>query len=251
VIYVPGNHDEMFRQFTGMNFGGVEIKRQAIHTTADGRRLLVVHGDEFDAIMLSHRWLAFLGDQAYGALMRCNHVVNKVRGWMGKPYWSLSKTAKKKVKNAVEFISRFEHAVAHEAAARGVDGVVCGHIHHAEFVLRFGLILFGRQQEPLDPSGVVLRNALAEGIHFAKERLRLAVAFVGDDAAHGDHFMHATSGARQKHALEDLDALLVTFDDLVVDIDRVADGKPREFARGLELRSGDAVDDLGAVACHM
>lgn len=133
VVYVPGNHDEMFRQFTGMNFGGVEIKRQAIHTTADGRRLLIVHGDEFDAIMLSHRWLAFLGDQAYGALMRCNHAVNKVRSWLGKPYWSLSKTAKQKVKNAVEFISRFEHAVAHEAAARGVDGVVCGHIHHAEF----------------------------------------------------------------------------------------------------------------------
>jgi UDP-2,3-diacylglucosamine pyrophosphatase LpxH len=133
VVYIPGNHDEMFRQFTGMNFGGVEIRRKAVHTTADGRKLLVLHGDEFDAIMLSHRWLAFLGDQAYGGLMRLNHAVNKVRGWMGLPYWSLSKTAKQKVKNAVEFISRFEHAVAHEAAARGVDGVVCGHIHHAEF----------------------------------------------------------------------------------------------------------------------
>ncbi len=132
VVYVPGNHDEMFRQFSGLSFGGVEIKRQAIHKTADGRRLLVVHGDEFDAIMLSHRWIAFFGDQAYSTLMRCNHVVNKVRGWLGKPYWSLSKTAKQKVKNAVEFISRFEDAVAHEAAARGVDGVVCGHIHHAE-----------------------------------------------------------------------------------------------------------------------
>ncbi len=132
VVYVPGNHDEMFRQFSGLSFGGVEIKRQAIHKTADGRRLLVVHGDEFDAIMLSHRWIAFFGDQAYSTLMRCNHAVNKVRRWLGKPYWSLSKTAKQKVKNAVEFISRFEDAVAHEAAARGVDGVVCGHIHHAE-----------------------------------------------------------------------------------------------------------------------
>jgi UDP-2,3-diacylglucosamine pyrophosphatase LpxH len=132
VVYVPGNHDEMFRQFSGLSFGGVEIKRQAIHKTADGRRVLVVHGDEFDAIMLSHRWIAFFGDQAYSTLMRCNHVVNKVRRWLGKPYWSLSKTAKQKVKNAVEFISRFEDAVAHEAAARGVDGVVCGHIHHAE-----------------------------------------------------------------------------------------------------------------------
>jgi UDP-2,3-diacylglucosamine pyrophosphatase LpxH len=133
VVYIPGNHDEMFRQFSGMSFGGVEIRRKAIHMTADGRKLLVLHGDEFDAIMLSHRWLAFVGDHAYSALMRCNHLVNKVRSWLGKPYWSLSKTAKHKVKNAVEFISRFEDVVAHEAGARGVDGVVCGHIHHAEF----------------------------------------------------------------------------------------------------------------------
>ena len=133
IVYIPGNHDEMFRQFTGMNFGGVEICRKAVHTTADGRKLLVLHGDEFDTIMLSHRWLAFVGDWAYATLMRTNYAVNKVRQAMGKPYWSLSKAAKQKVKNAVEFISRFEHAVAHEAAARGVDGVVCGHIHHAEF----------------------------------------------------------------------------------------------------------------------
>ena len=132
VVYVPGNHDEMFRQFTGMSFGGVEIRRKAIHHTADGRKLLVIHGDEFDTIMLAHRWLAFVGDFAYEWLMRCNHIVNRVRAWMGKPYWSLSKTAKHKVKNAVEFISRFEEVVAHEAALRGVDGVVCGHIHNAE-----------------------------------------------------------------------------------------------------------------------
>jgi UDP-2,3-diacylglucosamine pyrophosphatase LpxH len=132
VIYIPGNHDEMFRQFTGMNFGGVEIRRKAVHLTADGRKLLVLHGDEFDAIMLAHRWLAVVGDLAYEWLMRCNHLVNKVRAWLGKPYWSLSKTAKHKVKNAVEFISRFETVVAHEAGMRGVDGVVCGHIHNAE-----------------------------------------------------------------------------------------------------------------------
>jgi UDP-2,3-diacylglucosamine pyrophosphatase LpxH len=132
VVYIPGNHDEMFRQFTGMNFGGVEIRRKAIHETADGRKLLVMHGDEFDAIMLAHRWLAFAGDFAYEWLLRCNHLFNKVRAWMGKPYWSLSKTAKHKVKNAVEFISRFETVVAHEAGVRGVDGVVCGHIHNAE-----------------------------------------------------------------------------------------------------------------------
>ena len=132
VIYIPGNHDEMFRQFTGLNFGGVEIRRKAIHETADGRKLLVLHGDEFDTIMLAHRWLAFVGDAAYSLLMCLNVVVNAVRQRMGLPYWSLSKIAKHKVKNAVEFISRFEEVVAHEAGTRGVDGVVCGHIHNAE-----------------------------------------------------------------------------------------------------------------------
>jgi UDP-2,3-diacylglucosamine pyrophosphatase LpxH len=132
VVYIPGNHDEMFRQFTGLNFGGVEIKRKAIHETADGRKLLVLHGDEFDAIMLAHRWLAFVGDAAYTAMMKLNVVVNAVRQRLGLPYWSLSKVAKHKVKNAVEFIGRFEEVVAHEAGVRGVDGVVCGHIHTAE-----------------------------------------------------------------------------------------------------------------------
>lgn len=132
IVYVPGNHDEMFRQFSGMNFGGVHIERAAIHVTADGRRLLVMHGDEFDAVMLAHRWLAFVGDAAYTLLMGISRWVNAVRGWLGLPYWSLSKTAKHKVKNAVEFISHFEEVVARAAAGRGVDGVVCGHIHTAE-----------------------------------------------------------------------------------------------------------------------
>lgn len=132
IVYIPGNHDEMFRQFTGLNFGGVEIRRSAIHETADKRRLLVLHGDEFDAVMLAHRWLAFVGDAAYTSLMRLNWVVNKVRSRFDLPYWSLSKIAKHKVKNAVEFIGRFEELVAKAAENRGVDGVVCGHIHTAE-----------------------------------------------------------------------------------------------------------------------
>jgi UDP-2,3-diacylglucosamine pyrophosphatase LpxH len=132
VVYIPGNHDEMFRQFAGMNFGGVQIRNKAIHTTADGRRLLVLHGDEFDAVVMAHKWLAFAGDAAYEFLMKLNVVVNGVRRRFDLPYWSLSKHAKHKVKNAVEFISRFEEAVAHEAKARRVDGVVCGHIHTAE-----------------------------------------------------------------------------------------------------------------------
>ena len=133
IVYIPGNHDEMFRQFTGLNFGGVEIRRAAFHDTADGRRLMVLHGDEFDAVMLAHRWLAFVGDTLYHVMMGLNHWVNKIRQALGMPYWSLSKVAKHKVKNAVEFIGRYEEVVAKAAAERGVDGVVCGHIHTAEF----------------------------------------------------------------------------------------------------------------------
>jgi UDP-2,3-diacylglucosamine pyrophosphatase LpxH len=132
IVYIPGNHDEMFRQFSGLSFGGVEIRRTAFHETADGRRLMVLHGDEFDGVMLAHRWLAFVGDALYRLLMGLSHRVSVVRRWLGLPYWSLSKMAKHKVKNAVEFIYRYEELVARAAAVRKVDGVVCGHIHTAE-----------------------------------------------------------------------------------------------------------------------
>lgn len=132
IVYIPGNHDEMFRQFSGLNFGGVEIRRAAFHETADGRKLMVIHGDEFDGVMLAHRWLAFVGDALYHATMALSHWVSLVRRQLRLPYWSLSKMAKHKVKNAVEFIYRFEEVVARAAAARKVDGVVCGHIHTAE-----------------------------------------------------------------------------------------------------------------------
>jgi UDP-2,3-diacylglucosamine pyrophosphatase LpxH len=132
IVYIPGNHDEMIRPFSGMNFGGVEILRAAYHDTADGRRLLVLHGDEFDTIMLAHRWLAFVGDALYHVMMELNIWVNRFRRAFDLPYWSLSKMAKHKVKNAVEFISRYEEVVSRAAATRGVDGVVCGHIHTAE-----------------------------------------------------------------------------------------------------------------------
>lgn len=132
IVYIPGNHDEMFRQFTGLDFGGVEIRRKAMHETADGRRLLVLHGDEFDVITLAHRWLAHVGDAAYGLLMRLNVAINWARRRLSLPYWSLSKHAKARVKNAVEFISHYEDVVAHAAGSRGVDGVVCGHIHTAD-----------------------------------------------------------------------------------------------------------------------
>ena len=132
IVYIPGNHDEMVRPFAGMNFGGVEIARAAFHDTADGRRLMVLHGDEFDTIMLAHRWLAVVGDALYHAMMKLNVWVASVRKLFGLPYWSVSKAAKHKVKNAVEFISKYEAIVARAAGERGVDGVVCGHIHTAD-----------------------------------------------------------------------------------------------------------------------
>ena len=133
IVYIPGNHDEMVSPFSGMNLGGVEIMRAAFHDTADGRRLMVLHGDEFDTIMLAHRWLAFVGDALYHVMMKPNNWVAGARKRLGLPYWSISKAAKHKVKNAVEFISKYEEVVARAAAERGVDGVVCGHIHTAEF----------------------------------------------------------------------------------------------------------------------
>jgi len=132
VIYVPGNHDEAFRDFLGLNLGGIELVPQAMHETADGRRLLVLHGDEFDGVVLYAKWLAVLGDNAYTLLLQLNRVLNWVRRKRGLPYWSLSAHLKKKVKNAVQFISSFEEVVAHAAAERGADGVICGHIHSAE-----------------------------------------------------------------------------------------------------------------------
>jgi UDP-2,3-diacylglucosamine pyrophosphatase LpxH len=170
VVYIPGNHDEMFRQFAGMNFGGVEIRKKAIHTTVDGRRLLVLHGDEFDTIMLAHRWLAFAGDAAYNFLLKVNVLVNAVRRRLGLPYWSLSKHAKHKVKNAVEFISRFEETVAHEAARLKVDGVVCGHIHTAE-ERRFGDVTYYNDGDWVESCTALVEHRCGrmEIVHWAEE----------------------------------------------------------------------------------
>ncbi|MEQ8345135.1 MAG: UDP-2,3-diacylglucosamine diphosphatase [Sneathiellaceae bacterium] len=132
VIYVPGNHDEALRDYVDMQFGGITLRAQDIHSLADGRRVLVIHGDQFDGIVRYARWLALLGDTAYTMALAANTRLNQVRNRMGLPYWSLSAFLKHKVKNAVEYISDYELALAEEARRTGVDGVVCGHIHHAE-----------------------------------------------------------------------------------------------------------------------
>lgn len=132
VVFVPGNHDEFARPFINHRFGGIEIKRNVIHDTADGRRLLVMHGDEMDAVVQSARWLAYVGDWAYRLAMFANVYYNWLRRQMGYDYWSLSAFLKYKVKNAVAHIGKFEESIARYASERNADGVICGHIHHPE-----------------------------------------------------------------------------------------------------------------------
>jgi UDP-2,3-diacylglucosamine pyrophosphatase LpxH len=132
VIFVPGNHDEFARGFVGHQFGGIEVVKDAVHVTADGRRLWVTHGDYFDGVIQCAKWLAYVGDYAYEFTLKLNRYLNHLRAKFGLPYWSLSAYLKLKVKKAVNFISDFEVAVAAEARRLGHQGVVCGHIHHAE-----------------------------------------------------------------------------------------------------------------------
>ena len=132
VVFVPGNHDEFARKYLGHNFGGVEVVDEAIHKTADGRLLWITHGDYFDGVIQCAKWLAHVGDWAYELTLRINRHLNSTRARLGMPYWSLSRYLKLKVKRAVSYVGDFEMAVAREARERGVHGVVCGHIHHAE-----------------------------------------------------------------------------------------------------------------------
>ena len=132
VVYVAGNHDEFLRDFLGLSFGGIRVEDEAVHTTADGRRILMLHGDRYDGVVRYAKWLAVLGDWAYEFALFVNRHFNAVRRRLGYPYWSLSSYLKHRVKNAVNFISDFERLVAEEAARRDVDVVVCGHIHKAE-----------------------------------------------------------------------------------------------------------------------
>lgn len=132
VVYVPGNHDEGLRGFEGNDLAGISLEHELIFESASGKRYWVLHGDQFDGVVKYAKWLAHVGDRAYALLLRLNTFVNKMRKWLGYDYWSLSAYLKHKVKNAVEYIGKYEEAVAAEAKRRGVDGVICGHIHHAE-----------------------------------------------------------------------------------------------------------------------
>jgi len=132
ITLIPGNHDEVLREYIDTVFGEIKIQAEIVHTTVDGRRFLLVHGDEFDQVTLHHRWVAVIGDVAYNFLVRVNLLLSRLRRLLGRPgYWSLAGYAKRKVKTAMQFIFSFEEAVVRHAQDRGLDGVICGHIHWA------------------------------------------------------------------------------------------------------------------------
>ena len=139
IVVLPGNHDEFLREYLGTYFGEVEFVDRTIHTTAQGKTYLVIHGDQFDIVVAHAKWLAHVGDWAYRSALRLNILVNWVRRRLGLTYWSLSAWAKHKVKNAVSIIGRFEEALSLEARESGVDGVICGHIHYADMHERLGV----------------------------------------------------------------------------------------------------------------
>ena len=158
VVYIPGNHDEFARGFVGHHFGGIEVTEEACHTLVDGRKLLLIHGDYFDAVVKYAKWLAYVGDNLYELALRMNRHLNRVRARMGLPYWSLSAFLKSKVKKALNFIADFEKALAHEAHKRGYQGVVCGHIHRAEIRMIDGVLYCN------DGDWVESRSALVEHV---------------------------------------------------------------------------------------
>ncbi|MBB4064592.1 UDP-2,3-diacylglucosamine diphosphatase [Gellertiella hungarica] len=131
IVYIPGNHDEFLRSFPGRHFGGIEVADRAFHETADGRRYLVMHGDEFDVVVRNARMVAYLGDWAYDIAMHINQALAAIRRLCGLPYWSFSAWAKQQVKSAVNFIGEFQTVLADEARRNDAHGVICGHIHHA------------------------------------------------------------------------------------------------------------------------
>ncbi|WP_376697228.1 UDP-2,3-diacylglucosamine diphosphatase [Wenzhouxiangella sp. EGI_FJ10305] len=135
VVFVPGNHDEAMRQYNGMTIGNIEVINEIVHETADGRRLLVLHGDQFDAAVVSSPLLGLIGSRLYDGLLKLNRLVNWVRTKMGREHWSLAAYLKQRVKKAVKFMSNFEEAVRRSAQTNEVDGLVCGHIHRPEIAV--------------------------------------------------------------------------------------------------------------------
>ncbi len=171
VTFIPGNHDEFARQYTDFNFGEIEVQDEVIHIAADGRNFLVLHGDQFDGVVKYAKWLAHLGDHAYTAALVMNNWFNWIGRKLGFDYWSLSSYLKHKVKNAVQFIANFEQAMAEAARHRGVDGIICGHIHHAE-LRSFGDITYGNDGDWVESCTALVEHmdGRLEVLHWAESR---------------------------------------------------------------------------------
>ena len=132
VTYIPGNHDENFRGYLGLSFGGVEIKREAFHVTADGKRVLMMHGDEFDTVVTNHHFITWFGDWCYDLLLAGGRVYNWARRKFDWPYFSLAAYVKKKVKYIVDFVSNYQESLLRYARSRKADIIITGHIHRPE-----------------------------------------------------------------------------------------------------------------------
>lgn len=182
VIYIPGNHDALLRDYAGMMFNGVQILHQTEHVTADGRRLLVTHGDELDGVVAVNRWLRHLGDLNYYFLLMLNRHFNRVRRLFGRSYWSLSAYIKSRVGNAVDYVRRFEAAAVERARHAGMDGVVCGHIHVGNVRAIDGL-LYANSGDWVENCTALVEDAAGQIrlLHWARDSVYLLPAL--DEAA--------------------------------------------------------------------
>lgn len=175
VVFIPGNHDEVFREFIGTHFGGIEIAANAFHITANGKKLFITHGDEFDNIVVFNKWLANLGSIGYDYLIYVNQVVNWFRRLFGMRYWSFAAYIKRKIKNASVYIGKFKSAVATAGKKQGADGVVCGHIHTPEISTVDGM-LYCNTGDWVDSCTALVEHddGTLEIIHFHEKKNSLA-----------------------------------------------------------------------------
>jgi UDP-2,3-diacylglucosamine pyrophosphatase LpxH len=158
VIYLPGNHDSQFRQYTGTNFNGITISAEAIHESADGSRYLVLHGDQFDCVVQNSRWLANIGSVLYDSLLNLNRWYNEFRTSRGKDYVSISASIKNRCKAAVNYIGSFEQVLTDEIRQKKVDGIICGHIHHAS-VKTLGNFLYSNSGDWVESCTALAENS--------------------------------------------------------------------------------------------
>ena len=170
VIYVPGNHDEFFRDYLGSELGGVQIHREYRHTLADGRQALILHGDEFDGVVRHSRVLKWIGNAGYELLMALNRISTRVRRLLGKGYWSLSLAIKNQVPNARTYIDKFEAAAIRHAREQAVDVVICGHIHHAN-LRQDGAVMYANSGDWVEHCTAIIEqeNGVLELVNWAKE----------------------------------------------------------------------------------